>query len=158
VFLPKAENLVVLRTFSKAWAGAALRLGYMLGAPPTVLQVRKALLPYNVNAVSAALGVLALRTAPLFESRVKATMVERARLYDALSRQQSLTVYPSDANFILVRLVRGSATEAYRLLKRKGILVRDVSHLPGLDHCLRLSVGTLEEDDAVLRALAEVLS
>jgi histidinol-phosphate aminotransferase len=158
IFLPDAENLVVLRTFSKAWAGAALRLGYMLAAPSTVEQVRKALLPYNLSAVTAALGVLALRNARLFESRVRATVAERARLFAELGGLPGLTVYPSQANFILVRLAHGSATEAYEVLKGKGILVRDVSHLPGLERCLRLSVGSPEEDDAVLRALMAVLS
>lgn len=156
--LPKAENLVVLRTFSKAWAGAGLRLGYLMAAPSTAQQVRKALLPYNVSAITAGLGVLALRNAALFEARVRAIVEERGRLFDALCNLHGITVYRSQANFILVRLVRGAATEAHEILKERGILVRDVSHLPGLEQCLRLSVGSPEENAAVVKALSEVLA
>jgi len=157
-FLPKAENLVVLRTFSKAWGGAGLRLGYLLAAPPTAAQVRKALLPYNVSLVTAGLGALALKNAPVFEGRVKALVAERARLFERLCRLPGLTVYPSEANFILVRVAKGTAGERSQALKARGILVRDVSHLPGLDQCLRLSVGSPEENDVVLNCLAEVLA
>ena len=156
--LPEAENLVILRTFSKAWGGAGLRLGYLLAAPRTAAQVRKALLPYNVSPVTAGLGVLALKNAPLFEARVEALVEERRRLYDQLCRLPGLTVYPSEANFILVRVAKGTAVERFEALKRRGILVRDVSHLPGLDRCLRLSVGSADENDAVLESLAEVLA
>jgi histidinol-phosphate aminotransferase len=156
--LPKAENLVVLRTFSKAWGGAGLRLGYLLAAPQTAAQVRKALLPYNVSPVTAGLGVLALRNAALFESRLKAMVEERERLQEKLGRLPGLTVYPSRANFVLVRVAKGAASERYKALKRRGVLVRDVSHLPGLERCLRISVGSAGENEAVLRLLEEVLA
>jgi histidinol-phosphate aminotransferase len=156
--LPGAENLVILRTFSKAWGGAGLRLGYLLAAPQTAAQVRKAVLPYNVSPVTAGLGVLALKNAALFGARVKALVEERTRFYERLCRLPGLTVYPSEANFILVRVAKGTAVERFEALNRRGILVRDVSHLPGLDRCLRLSVGSPDENDAVLEALAEVLA
>lgn len=156
--LPEAENLVILRTFSKAWGGAGLRLGYLLAAPRTAAQVRKAVLPYNVSPVTAGLGVLALKSAALFEVRVQRLVAERGRLLDRLGRLPGLTVYSSEANFILVRVAKGTAVERFEALKRRGILVRDVSHLPGLDRCLRLSVGSPDENDAVLDSLAEVLA
>ena len=156
--LPKQENLVVLKTFSKAWGGAGLRLGYLLAATRTAAQIRKALLPYNVSPVTAGMGLLALRNAALFEKRVGVVIAERGRLYEALGRIPGLTVYPSRANFILVRVAKGTAGERFGALKARGILVRDVSHLPGLERCLRLCVGSPEENDEVLSALAEVMA
>lgn len=155
--LPAQERLVVLRTFSKAWGAASLRLGYALAAPPTALQVRKALLPYNVSALSAALGALALQNAGLFEQRVALLRRERGRLFDALKAVEGLEAAPSEANFLLVRLRRKEAGEVHEALKERGILVRDVSAMPGLAGCLRLSVGSPEENDRVVEALREVL-
>jgi histidinol-phosphate aminotransferase len=152
------ERLAVLRTFSKAWGGAALRLGYMLASPPFAAQVRKAMLPYNVSTVTAALGALALENADLFEGRVAAMESERERLSESLSGLPDLAVYPSRANFILVRLQGRSASEIHDELRRRGVLVRDVSRMPGLERCLRLSVGTPSENDAVVGALREVLT
>ena len=157
-YLPKADNLLVLRTFSKAWGGAGLRLGYLMAAPQTSAQVRKAVLPYNVSPVTAGLGVLALSNAELFEERVRVLVGERGRLSGALGRLPGLTVYPSEANFILVRVAKGAASERYEALRRRGVLVRDVSHLPGLERCLRISVGSEEENDVVLKIFAEVLA
>ncbi len=156
--LPKAENLAVLRTFSKAWGSAGLRLGYLMAAPATAAHLRKALLPYNVSPVTAGLGVIALRNVSLFEARVNTIVEERERLSAGLGRLPGLTVYPSQANFILVRVAKGAASERYEALRRKGVLVRDVSHLPGLERCLRLSVGSPQENDAVLKLLEEVLA
>lgn len=156
--IPKQENLVVLRTFSKAWGGAGLRLGYLLAAPRTAAQIRKALLPYNVSPVTAGMGLVALRNAPFFEARVGVMVRERGRLYEALCRIPGLTVYPSQANFILVRVAKGTARERFGALKARGILVRDVSHLPGMERCLRLSMGSREENDEVVSALAEVMA
>lgn len=157
-FLPEAENLVILRTFSKAWGGAGLRLGYLLAAPRIAAQVRKAVLPYNVSPLTAGLGALALRNPLSFEERVRAVVAERTSFKERLGRLQGLLAYPSSANFILVRLEKVSAVSAFDALKRRGILVRDVSHLPGLDRCLRITVGSPEENEAVLAALVEVLA
>jgi histidinol-phosphate aminotransferase len=155
--LPEQRRLVVLRTFSKAWGGASLRLGYALAAPPTALQIRKALLPYNVSALSAALGTLALENAGLFEERVRLLRRERGSLFDALSGVEGLEPLPSEANFLLVRFKRRGAREVYEALKAHGVLVRDVSGMPGLQGCLRLSVGSPEENARVVEALREVL-
>lgn len=157
-FLPKQENLIVLRTFSKAWGGAGLRLGYAMASPAVVSQVRKALLPYNVSPVTACLGVLALKNAPLFEERVRSLVVERGKLIEALGRLPGLTVFPSQANFVLVRVAKGTAAERFLALKKRGVLVRDVSHLAGLERCLRLSVGSPEENKAQVNTLAEVMA
>jgi histidinol-phosphate aminotransferase len=157
-YLPEADNLVVLRTFSKAWGSAGLRLGYLMAAPKTATQIRKGLLPYNISPVTASLGVLSLRNAALFEARVRTTISERERLFEALCRVPGLTAYPSKANFILVRVAVGAAFERYQALRARGVLVRNVSHLPGLEGCLRLSVGSAEENESVIGTFAEVFA
>jgi histidinol-phosphate aminotransferase len=156
-YLPSSENLVVLRTFSKAWSGAALRLGYALAAPSAAAQIRKALLPYTLSPLTAALGLAALRNTELFEARVARVVQERERLREALADLPGLAVFPSEANFLLVRLGGVPARDAYEGLKARGVLVRDVSGMHALSGCLRISVGEPEQNARVVRALAEVL-
>lgn len=156
--LPRRENLVVLRTLSKAWGAAALRLGYSLAAPGTSSQIAKALLPYGVSPLTASLGRLAIRNAALFEPRVQLLKEERARLARRLSAIPGVEVIPSQANFMLVRMAGREATRIHLSVKRRGVLLRDVSRMPGLAECLRMSVGTPEENDAAVKALAEVLA
>ncbi|MBI4565560.1 MAG: histidinol-phosphate transaminase [Planctomycetes bacterium] len=153
-WLPEADRLVVLRTLSKAWAAAGLRLGYLLAAPSATPQIRKALLPFRMNSITARLGLLALRHAPLFEQRIRKIVSERERLYAELASLPGVIAYPSHANFILIRVTAGVAGA----LLERGILVRDISDLPGLKGCVRITVGTPEENDAVLAALREVVS
>ncbi|MEW5763831.1 MAG: histidinol-phosphate transaminase [Acidobacteriota bacterium] len=156
--LPGRDNLVVLRTFSKAWGSAALRLGYLLASPAVAEQVAKALLPYNVSPLALTLGEAALTRREIFEGRVRDLLRSRAELSERLGRIEGLRVYASEANFILVRLERWEAAEVHSALKARGVLVRDVSAHPALRGCLRISVGTPAENDAVLEALKEVVS
>jgi len=155
--LNRYDNLVVLRTFSKAWGGAALRLGYALASPGAARQLRKALLPYNVSPVTAALGLLALEEAPLFEGRVRQLVEAREALAAGLAALPGVTVYPSQANFLLLRISGRAGTAVYGALKARGVLVRDVSRGWGLEGCLRLTVGSPQENRAARTALAEVL-
>ncbi len=156
--IERHENVVVLRTFSKAWAAAGLRLGYALAAPRTAEQIRKGILPYNLSPLTASMGVLALENAAWFEAGVRRIVAERDRLSAGLGRIEGLTVYPSHANFLLVRLNSLPAARVHELLKNRGVLVRDVSNYPMLQGCLRLSVGTPAENDDALKALSEVMS
>lgn len=151
------RNLVVLRTFSKAWGSAALRLGYLLASPEAAREIAKALLPYNVSPLTAFLGAAALREAPLFERRVRRLRRLRERLLRELEGLPGVEVYPSGGNFLLVRL-GPRAREVYLRLKERGVLVRDVSAAPRLAGCLRFSVGSEAENAALLRALREVLA
>lgn len=155
--LPGRENLVVLRTLSKAWGAAALRLGYAFAAPGTARQLGKALLPYGVSPLTAGLGRLALQNADLFEPRVAALRAERERVRQALYNLRGVTVFPSEANFLLLRMQGLEARVVHGALKTRGVLLRDVSRGPGLSGCLRFTVGTREENDAALAALVEVL-
>jgi histidinol-phosphate aminotransferase len=156
--LDRHANLVVLRTFSKAWGAAAIRLGYLMAAPVLTTEIRKALLPFRLNRISAGLGLLALHNAARFEDRVREIVSERLRLYPRLKNLPGVTAYPSLANFILVRFLCRPAWGVCEELRARGIIVRRFPSTPGLEDCLRITVGTPSENDAVIRALQEVVS
>jgi len=154
--LAEHENLIVLRTFSKAMAFAALRVGYLLGAPELVVEIRKAVLPYNLNAFSQLAAEVALEKYPtLLGPTVKAIVEERERLFGAVSEIHGLTPVKSKGNFMVVRADKNPRQIFEELLKRD-ILVRDVSGYPMLAEYFRFNVGTPEENDRLLRALNEI--
>lgn len=146
------SNLVVLRTFSK-WAGlAGLRVGY--GAFPSWLMPHlwKIKQPYNVNVAAAAAAEASLQDAPLLLEQVAKIVAERERLAAALAAFPFLEIYPSQANFLLCRIISHSALEVKAALEREGILVRHFAK-PGLDDCIRISAGRPEDGDRLLAAL-----
>ena len=154
--LAERENLVVFRTFSKALAMAALRVGYLLAAPALVREISKAVLPYNLNAMSQTAAEVAIE---LYDEELKPLVgrivSERERLFGELQQLGGLEPVASEANFMVVR----SSLEprrVYRELLARGILIRDVSSYPMLKDYFRLSVGTPAENDAVVAALREV--
>lgn len=154
--LSEHANLIVLRTFSKAMAVAALRVGYLLGAPELVVEIRKAVLPYNLNAFSQIAAEVAIEKYPaLLGPTVKAIISERERVYSAVSKIRGLHPLKSHANFMIVKRDTDSKRIFEELLKRD-ILVRDVSGYPMLAEYFRFNVGTPEENDRLLRALNEI--
>jgi histidinol-phosphate aminotransferase len=154
--LEEYENLIVLRTFSKAMALAGLRIGYLLGAPDLVAEIRKAVLPYNLNAFSqTAAEVAAERYESDLRPLVKRIIAERERLYSELSQIKGLAPVASKGNFMVVK----SATDPTRIftdLLERNILIRDVSGYPMLRDYFRVSVGTPEENDRLLKGLREI--
>ena len=153
--LEEHENLIVLRTFSKAMAFAALRIGYLLGSPDLVREIRKAVLPYNLNAFSQIAAEVAVEN---YESElrplVRNIISERERLFAELSKINGLSPVLSKGNFMVVK----SATDPTRIfadLLKRDILVRDVSSYPMLREYFRVSVGTPDENDRLLKALNE---
>jgi histidinol-phosphate aminotransferase len=149
--------LVVTRTYSKTWSMAAARLGYLLGPASVVAALwEKAALPYHVDAVKQAAGRLALRYTDEMEQRVALVVSERERLVAALARLP-VTTWPSEANFVLFRPDRRPGREVWQGLVDRSVLVRDCSSWPRLDGCLRVTVGTPDENAAFLAALGEVL-
>ncbi len=149
--LREFENLVILRTFSKALSLAGMRVGYMMAAPEICNEVRKARLPYSVNLFSETAVLVALDEISYLKEQVREIIAQRETLLPALREFPNLHVYPSDANFILVRAKNGAAL--FQHLLRDGILVRDVSSYPGLENCLRLSVGTKEQKQHLLESV-----
>jgi len=148
--------LVVTRTFSKTWAMAGMRLGYLVGPPEVVEACERVLLPYHLDAATQAAGRLALRYTAEMEARVAAVVAERERLAAAL-RELAAQVWPSGANFLLFRPAR-DADLVWKGLVERSVLVRNCSSWPRLAGCLRVTVGTAAENDAFLSALREVLT
>jgi histidinol-phosphate aminotransferase len=154
--LRQHKNLVVLRTFSKATAMAALRAGYLLAAPELTSEIGKGVLPYNLNIISQTAAEVAVE---MYEDELRPLVgkiiAERARLHEALSRIDGLTPVPSRANFILVRSAI-NPRKVYEELIKRNILIRDVSGYPMLSEYFRLSVGKPEENDLLIEALREI--
>jgi histidinol-phosphate aminotransferase len=151
-----AEGLVVVRTFSKTWAMAGMRLGYCLADPAVVAACESVALPYHLSALTQSAGVAALRYRRDMEERVALVAEERGRIAAGLS-DLGVESWPSDANFILFRPAR-PAGEVWQGLLERSVLVRDCSGWPYLEGCLRVTVGTPAENDAFLRALGECLT
>ncbi|PYQ54638.1 MAG: histidinol-phosphate transaminase [Acidobacteria bacterium] len=156
--LAEHANLVVLRTFSKAMALAGLRVGYLLAHPDLVREIDKARLPYNVNFFSQMAALAALEERGTLDSQVAHLVRLREALMAELRVVPGVRAYPSRANFILVELERADPRAVFESLYAAGILVRDVSAYPRLGRCLRVSVGTEEENAALIDALRRALA
>ena len=150
--------LVVTRTFSKTWSMAGARLGYLVGPSWLVEALELVVLPYHLDVVKQIAGRVALRFTDEMDTRVKAIVAERERLVAGMAELGSITVWPSGANFVLFRTESKPGGEVWQGLLDRSVLVRDTSSWPGLEGCLRVTVGTPEEDDRFLTALAEVLA
>jgi histidinol-phosphate aminotransferase len=155
--LEKHPNLVVLRTFSKAKAMAGLRVGYLLASPDLVREINKARLPYNLNFLTQIAALAALEEHEALDEMVGRIVEERERLIAALGNVPGVRAWPSKANFVLLELLETSPRAVFESLYRRGVLVRDVSAYPMLSRCLRVSVGTPEENEAFLHALGTAL-
>jgi len=153
---PSGGVVAVVRTFSKTWAMAALRLGYLVADPEVVAACRAVALPYHLDALKQQAGVLALSHQGEMEARVARLVEERGRLVHALD-EDGVRVWPSAANFVLFRVPGLSAGEMWRRLAGRSVLVRDVSGWPRLENCLRVTVGTREENGRFLEALREAM-
>ena len=154
-YLARHKNLVILRTFSKAFSLAGVRLGYILGDPAIVTEFIKVRQPYSVDAVSQTIAETVYENRASFERGIVSIIEERARLIEELRKLPEVKAYPSDANYILFRAE--GAGEVWRALYDRGILVRDFSAAEHLTDCLRVTVGSPEENERFLTALKEVL-
>ena len=154
--LREHENLVVLRTFSKAMAVAALRIGYLLASPDLVREIGKAVLPYNVNVFSQIAAEVAIEN---YESElrplVSQMVFEKDRLFAELSQIDGLAPVASRANFIIVKSAI-TPSQIFNGLLARDILIRDVSSYPMLSEYFRFSVGTPEQNDFLLKAIREI--
>jgi histidinol-phosphate aminotransferase len=151
------DNLLVLRTVSKMGL-AGLRLGLLAGPPAWLEQIDKTRLPYNISAINQATGHFALAHGEVFAAQARAIRTQRAALMSGLQALKQLTVYPSEANFILFRTPPGQATGLFEGLKSAGILIKNLDgSTASLRDCLRVTVGLPEENAAFLTALCELL-
>jgi histidinol-phosphate aminotransferase len=157
--LSRSSRVVVLRTFSKAMGMAGLRFGLALAHPEVARELAKGKLPYNVNLVTLAAAEVALDHAELLGKRTREIAETRDRFFPRLAALDGIEVFPSAANFVLLRCRARPASEVFRRLHEEhGILVRDVSGSPELAECLRISIGTEEDMAAVLEALSRILA
>jgi histidinol-phosphate aminotransferase len=151
-----AERVAVVRTFSKTWSMAGVRLGYLVAAPEVVEACELVALPYHLDSTKQLAGRLALEFVEEMETRVAMVKEERGRIAAALV-ELPVETWPSDANFILFRPTAKEAKAVWSDLLAASILVRDCSEWPGLSGCLRVTVGLPGENDRFLAALSESL-
>ncbi|MCL4422553.1 MAG: histidinol-phosphate transaminase [Actinobacteria bacterium] len=148
--------LVVLRTFSKTWALAGLRLGYLVGPAEVVKSLERVALPYHLDAVKQVAGKLALSYSAEMQERVSLIAEQRDKLMAALD-ELPVRYWHSDANFILFRPERVEGHKVWEMLLDRSVLIRDCSSWPGLQGCLRVTVGTPDENSVFLNALEDCI-
>jgi histidinol-phosphate aminotransferase len=148
--------LVVVRTYSKVWSLAGVRLGFAVAPTWVIAELEKVLLPYNLSVPTQVAGTIALEFGAEMEQRVASLVEERGRVFAALSALEGIEVCPSGANFLLFR-VAGDAHELWKRLLDQNVLVRDFSSWPRIEGCLRVTIGTPAENLAFLAAIGEAL-
>lgn len=153
--LNQFPNLIVLQTLSKAWGAAGIRMGMAFASPEIIFILNKIKYPYNVNMLTQAQALDILNHADRMKEQLDAILSERARLQSVLSGLACVKkMYPTDANFILVDV--GDANGIYDLLVNKGVIVRNRTNVTLCDGCLRVTVGTPEENQALLAVLETI--
>ena len=152
--LSQYPNLIVLQTFSKAWGAAAIRLGMAFAAPAIIEVLNKIKYPYNINLLVQNKAIELMENEAEMRQEVKAILVERVRMAKLLSEAPfGFEVFPSDANFLLVRV--GDADRLYKALVDRGIIVRNRNRVLKCQGCLRITIGLPAENDLLLHALSE---
>ena len=151
--LPEFANLAVVRTVSKLGL-AGIRLGYMAARPEWIREFNKVRQAYNVNVLTQAAALFVLERLEVLEAQAERIRADRASLGAAIAALPGVRVFPSEANFFLVRVP--DADRAYEALKRQNVLVRNLH--PGLANCLRINVGTPDENRILVAALREALA
>ena len=150
--LERYPNLIILQTFSKAWGSAAVRLGMAFAAPEIVTVMNKVKYPYNVNQLTQDYALKMLENAGDTDKWVKMLLQERTRLQDLLAKAPCVEkMYPTDANFILVKV--SDAKAIYGHLTVNGVIVRNRHNISLCGNCLRITVGTPSENDTLIYAL-----
>ena len=155
--LTEYPNLIVMQTLSKAWGLAGLRLGMALGSQPIIELMNKVKYPYNINTATQLLALKALDNIEWVNEHITTTVTEREKLKnDLLSLASTEFVYPSEANFLLVKIKE--ARRIYELLRDRGIIVRDRSKVVLCDDSLRITIGTPEENKQLIEELSKYKS
>lgn len=154
--LTTCDRLVVLQTFSKAWGMAGIRLGMAFAARPIIESMNKLKLPYNVSELTQRYAIDRLKEPQRVRAEVRELCSERTRLASELVGIKGVEkVFPSGGNFLLVRVSKPQ--QAFEYLQRKGVIVRDRSKERGCEGCLRITIGTVMENETVIQALKEIV-
>ena len=155
--LNEYDNLLVMRTVSKMGL-AGLRLGLLAGKAEWLNEFDKVRLPYNINILTQASAEFAIQNRHVLDTQTQQICNDRQEFFDALSTIENITVYPSQANFILIRTPDGQADKIFNALKEQGILIKNLNPAGGLlKNCLRVTVGTQEENQSFLDLLKTLL-
>ncbi|NTW28641.1 MAG: histidinol-phosphate transaminase [Coriobacteriia bacterium] len=155
--MARHDNLVILRTFSKAFSMAGLRLGYLLASPEVIQELLKVRQPYSVDSFSQMVATTVYRERMIFEQDIHDLVRGRKALIKGLSAMGGVEVFPSQANFVLFRVEHAGAL--WRdLLHNHSVLVRDFSRAEGLEDCLRVTSGSDAENRAFLAAMEDCLA
>jgi histidinol-phosphate aminotransferase len=156
--LGRYPNLLVMRTLSKMGL-AGLRLGLLAGPQAWLREIDKTRLPYNINVLTQVSADFALRHREVLDRQTRAIRADRAGLMEQLTEVPEIRAYPSQANFILLRLPAGRASEVWARLRSAGILVKNLHGAHRLlEDCLRVTVGQPQENAAFLQALRSALA
>jgi histidinol-phosphate aminotransferase len=147
-------RLAVMKTFSKAWRLAGVRIGYMMAAPELVAEMARVRLPYHLSAITQIIGRAAMRHSSETLALASAIARERDRISLELDGMGVIS-FPSDANFVLFKV--DDPEDVWQALLDRGVLVRSYANAPGLEGCLRVTAGLPDETDAFLEAMREVL-
>jgi len=151
-YLSDYSNLVILQTFSKAWGNAAIRLGMAFASAEIVQVLNKIKYPYNINNLTQKQALEAMKNPAQVKLWVETLLDERSKLITQLGKMSVVShIYPTDANFVLVRV--HNAVYIYQELVKKGIIVRNRSNVSLCMDCLRITVGTPEENQILLSEL-----
>ncbi|MGI6045777.1 MAG: histidinol-phosphate transaminase [Eggerthellaceae bacterium] len=153
--LDRYDNLLILRTFSKAYCLAGCRIGYLMGSENLIRELIKVRQPYSVDAVSQAIARVVFENREAFNPGIEEIIQERGRLFDALNSIRGVRVYPSRANYLLFYVKNAGAV--WQELFNRGILIRDFSQAPYLKDCLRVSVGQPDENDRFIAELTAIV-
>ena len=158
-FMPRLndfEHLLVMRTVSKMGL-AGLRLGLLCGEQQLINEINKVRLPYNINVLTQYTAAFVLDNAAFLDVQAETIRIDRERLLQQLMQLQGIDVYPSQANFILFRVTTRDATEVFTSLCKDGVLIKNLNKPGPLQNCLRVTVGTAEENQAFIKALEYAL-
>ena len=155
-FLKKHPNMIILRTISKIGL-AGLRVGVLTASKEIVGELNKIRLPYNINTLSQAAGLVALKHASTLNKQISLLISERQKLYNALLRTPGVTPFPTETNFILLWIEK-DATKVFQALRKRGILVKNLDQPGPLKGCLRVTVGTPAENKEFLTELQKAIN
>lgn len=151
-------NLIILRTFSKAYGLAGLRLGYLVSSSEILSQLRKTKVPFTVDETSQIIASKLLARPDLVEKNVTLIKAEKARVFAQLKDIKGIHVFESDTNFFIFKVLKNPVKAVFAALVSEGILVRDVSSYINLSGCLRVTIGLPEENDRFLTAIKTIVS
>jgi len=154
-YLKDYPNLIIIRTMSKV-GFASLRLGILYASKNIVDIINKIRLPYNINSLSQAVAETVLENYEFVKANIQSVKEEKNRVFERMKIIPGIEVFPTDANFILFKI--DNADRIYAGLIEKDILIRNFNSPGRLENCMRVTIGTQQENDAFLKALTSILS